>query len=475
MKKYFLAGLAILAAVSAVSSAAAQCPPATGGDPDGDYIIAGTRAGVPYANGLTMDVYTPAGPPRPAALVIRGRQGDHYDFITKVYEALTRSGYAWFVPDYRSEEDVAAAIQFVECKGRFPISGGLVLVGEDNGAAIALKLGGPGGVVTIAANMHAVGETRPAAGTRLLMLQGDQDKENLPQAEALCKTLKNCTLYVQTPGAHSFTGWHPQSEDYREELDAWLRKDQRGLWKDISYARPGGRDLGMDAFIPRGTGPFPAVIVVHGGGMARDKVTYIAPIFEPLAKANIAWFSIDYPSLQFYHRPDQLDRLRDAIRHVKKHAARYHVDPNRLALMGESYSAPMVTIVASKPCPGCEVQAVLSFYGSYKAMMPTNETARARMDALYGAGAWTEQTVHEYAPYELAHKGMPPVLVVQGTGENGGAERSTEYSEHLKELGVPSELLLVEGAPHGIENWEEHPEWSFYKQKVVEWLKLTWK
>lgn len=471
MRQIILAGAAILIAIS---SAPAQCPAATGGDQAGDYIIAGTRADVPYGNGLTMDVYTPPGPARPAALIIRGRQGDHYNFVTKLYESLTRAGYAWFVPDYRSADDITAAMRFIECPGRFPISGGLVLVGEDNGAANALKLGGAAGVVTVAADLHGLGETKPASSGRVLMIQGDQDKDNLPQAEALCKGLKGCTFYVQSPGAHSFTGWHPQSEDYREELDAWLRHDQRGLWKDISYARPGGRDLGMDAFIPRGTGPFPAVIVVHGGGMARDKVTYIAPIFEPLAKANIAWFSIDYPSTQFYHRQDQLERLRDAIRYVKKHAARYHVDPNRLALMGESFSAPMVTIVSSKPCEGCAVQAVLSFYGSYKATLPTTDAARARMDALYGAGAWTAQTINEYAPYELAHKGMPPVLVVQGTGEAGGLERSKEYHDHLKELGVPTDLLLVEGAPHGIENWEEHPEWAFYKQKVVDWLKGTW-
>ncbi len=465
---------------SAPTRRSMPCPAAAGGDPDGDYIIAGTVADVPYDRGQKMDVYAPAGEPRPAAVVIRGRHGNQFDFVTKLFEQLTRAGYAWFVPDYRDDGDLAAALDFIRCPGRFAITNTLILVGEDNGAAAALRSAARDsrvtGVVTVAASLGGdAGASEAMPQVPVLMIQGDQDKEFTPrQAQNLCSRLKSCNVYVQSPAPHAFEQWHPQTEDYQEELDAWLRGDQRGLWKDISYSRPGGRDLLMDAFIPRGAGPFPAVIIVHGGGFARDKVTYIAPIFEPLARANIAWFSIDYTPLPYIHRPEQLEQLREAIRYVKRHARRYNIDPNRLALMGESFSAPMVTIVASKPCPGCEVQAVLSFYGSYKAAIPQDAAARARLDAMYGPGAWTAETLHEYAPYDLAHPGMPPVLVVQGTGERG-FERSREYYEHLKELGVPTELVLVPGAPHGIENWEGHPEWAFYKKKVVDWLKATWR
>jgi hypothetical protein len=34
-------------------------------------------------------------------------------------------------------------------------------------------------------------------------------------------------------------------------------------------------------------------------------------------------------------------------------------------------------------------------------------------------------------------------------------------------------LLLLEGAPHGMENWEGHLEWRHYKKKLVEWLKAA--
>lgn len=449
------------------------------GNPDGNYIIPGSMGDIPYKSGLTLDAYAPSGNPRPAALVIHGSRGDKRGYITSIYEQLTRDGYAWFAPNFKNaDEDIAAALAFIRCPGRFNITGKIILVGDDTGAQTALKLAAAGdiaGVVTVGAKLDEATEKSASTNAPMLMIHGAEDEQwSLAKAQSFCGRLKNCRVYPELGARHVFENWSSAQWDYKEELDAWLVGDRRGLWKDISYSRAGGRDLLMDAFVPQGAGPFPAVIVIHGGGFARDKVTYIAPIFEPLAKAGIAWFSIDYTSPAYIRLPDVHDQVRDAIRYIRKHAARYHVDPHRLALMGESFSAPIATVVASKACPGCEVQAVLSFYGNYRPGVPEDAAGRARLDTLYGAGAWTAETLHDFAPYDLAHTGMPPVLVLQGTAEQGGPARSKEYCDRLKEIGVPTELVLLEGAPHGIENWEEHPEWAFYKKKVVDWLKATW-
>ena len=74
--------------------------------------------------------------------------------------------------------------------------------------------------------------------------------------------------------------------------------------------------------------PRPAVIVVHGGGWeAGDKVTYVTPLFEPLARANLAWFSIDYRLTPAFTNQDQLADVRQAIRFVRAEHARFNIDP----------------------------------------------------------------------------------------------------------------------------------------------------
>jgi alpha-L-fucosidase 2 len=448
--------------------------PLPAGDPAGNYIIPGSVGGIAYRQGVALDAYAPAGAPRPAAVVIHGDAGDRRGFVTRLYEQLTRAGYAWFAPDYRDAEDVAAALDFVRCPGRFNLDGRLILIGEGTGAAIALELAARGGI----AGVVTVGAARPKgpAAARLdvpvLMIQGAADDEwPAPEAEGLCRGLGRCAFYAAPGAGHTFENWLPAQWAYREELDAWLRQDRRGLWKDIAYARPGGRELFMDAYLPEGPGPFPAVIVAHGGGWeGGDKITYIAPIFEPLARAKIAWFSIDYRLLPYVHNPEQLDDLRAAIRHVKQHAARYHVDPDRVAILGESASGQLVTQVAAEPCPGCEVQAVVSLYGVYRFDPSEEATPKARLDALFGA--WTKETLRAYSPLHRAHAGMPPVLLLQGT-EDRLQKGTLAYAARLEELGVPHELVILKGAPHGMENWEGHPEWGFWKEKVVSWLKAT--
>lgn len=83
-----------------------------------------------------------------------------------------------------------------------------------------------------------------------------------------------------------------------------------------------GLPLTMDANLPEGRGPFPAVIVVHGSGWeAGDRLTYVSPVMLLLARENFAWFSIDYRLTPFVRNEEQLEDLRDAIRYVRVHAA----------------------------------------------------------------------------------------------------------------------------------------------------------
>src|SRR6476469_5718544 len=66
-------------------------------------------------------------------------------------------------------------------------------------------------------------------------------------------------------------------------------------FNDVEYATPDGISLRLDAAIPAGRGPFPAAILVHGGGWVRgDRRLEVAPLFQPLTEAGIAWFSISY-------------------------------------------------------------------------------------------------------------------------------------------------------------------------------------
>jgi acetyl esterase/lipase len=334
---------------------------------------------------MTLDAYAPAGKRRPAAILIHGRQGDKSTHLTQLFEVLDRAGFAWFSVNYRSLDDVRAAVAYVRCPGRFNIDGRLIFIAEDEGAPFAARVAQElkaSGLVLFGAQVD--GSTSPL-DIPVLMIHGMADEESPPaKAEALCRTWNNCEFFPVAGGIHNFENWHPDQWDWKEKLIAWLRGDNRGLWNDITYSRPDGRDLRMNAFIPAGAGPLPAVIIAHGGGWeAGDRVTYVSPVFGPLARAGFAWFSIDYRLTPYVHNVQQLDDLRAAIRYVRNHAEQFHVDPRRIAILGESASGQMVMQVASEPCPGCEVQAVVSFYGVYDfAAWPNDAETRRTLDSI---------------------------------------------------------------------------------------------
>src|SRR5262245_56746617 len=77
--------------------------------------------------------------------------------------------------------------------------------------------------------------------------------------------------------------------------------DGSELRRDIQFARAPDRErkpvsLKLDVSIPAGGGPFPAAIIVHGGGWeAGDKaIEWVQPLFGPLTDAGFVWFSINY-------------------------------------------------------------------------------------------------------------------------------------------------------------------------------------
>jgi alpha-L-fucosidase 2 len=441
------------------------------------YFLAGVQTDIEYKSGLPLNAYAPSGPRRPAALLIHGSSGDKSTHITQLFPLLTKAGYAWFSVNYRSVADIRAAVEFIRCPGRFAIEPQLLLIGEDTGVSLALELaarGGFRGVIGFGAANAAAAMHDPRTPVVLFHGAADTDVDPKPLEEA-CRSWTTCRFELIPHGIHNLENWHPAEWEWREEFTAILRNGKRGLWKDIVYSRPGGMPLAMDANLPEGKGPFPAVIVVHGGGWeAGDKVTYVSPVLSLLSRARFAWFSIDYRLTPYVRNEQQLDDLRNAIRYVRVHAARFNIHSDRIAILGESAGGQMVSQVASEPCSGCEVQAVVSFYGVYD-FLPWTRDRKSKdtaetLDRMFGT--WDVDTLRRYSPISHVHAGMPPVLMLQGTADEL-YKGSLAYEQRLKQSGVPHELILLKGAPHGMENWAGHPEWEVYQEKLVRWLNRT--
>lgn len=259
---------------------------------------------------------------------------------------------------------------------------------------------------------------------------------------------------------------------------------------DVPFASPAGKSLLLDLHVPAGRGPFPAVIVVHGGGFDMgDKRSFVTPLFEPLTAAGFAWFTINYrlaPEAKF---PEPVQDLESAIRWVKANAAVYRVDPARIALVGESAGGYLVSYVGTHPTPETRVAAVVPFYApndpagmmeQIRLHPEQFDSAKSRQHANRGGGMrffdGGPERLREMSPLAAVRPGLPPFLCIHGDAdEQVPYSQSVLMRDALQAAGVPCRLITVEGGRHGMMNWEKSPAMLYWKRELIDWLKATLK
>ena len=261
----------------------------------------------------------------------------------------------------------------------------------------------------------------------------------------------------------------------------------------MEYGRPGGKALLLDLYVPDGPGPFPAAILVHGGGFDQgSKSTNVRPLFEPLAAAGFAWFSIDYRLAPEFRAPDAIADIDTAIRWVKANAKTYHVDAAKIALIGESAGGYLVDYAGTHYTPATKVDAVVSFYGpadyarlaelrrdhperfnmaSINRHLANGGSARfLGMDKLDAEGL---AKLHAMSPMFAVHRGMPPFLLIHGNKDDQVAyEESPAFCDAIRKVGTACELITIEGGGHGMNGWKD-PSTQHYKPEMIAWLKKT--
>jgi alpha-L-fucosidase 2 len=263
-----------------------------------------------------------------------------------------------------------------------------------------------------------------------------------------------------------------------------------GLQTDVEFAQVGGVSLTLDAFVPAGDGPFPTCIFVHGGGFMRgDKQSYIKPLFEPLGAAGFTWFTINYRLAPDHRWPACAEDVATAVRWVRAHAKQYKVDPQRIALIGESAGGHLVSwhgatmaeskAADSKAAGDATVAAVVPFYAPHDLEMHVrrrNELGPS-MTALLGLTELNDEawkTLRAASPIQKIHPGMPPYLLIHGDADVQVAyEQSPLFQAKMKAAGNVCDLIKIPAGVHGMGGWDKLG--SDYREQLIAWLRKTLK
>ena len=116
---------------------------------------------------------------------------------------------------------------------------------------------------------------------------------------------------------------------------------------DQVYAQRADVGLAADVYRPSGAGPFPAVLLIHGGSWQRGDRHRMTEIGERLARHGYVAVSIDYRLAPEHQFPAQLHDCQAAVRWMRREAARLAIDPERIGAFGYSAGAHLAAMLAT--------------------------------------------------------------------------------------------------------------------------------
>jgi alpha-L-fucosidase 2 len=254
--------------------------------------------------------------------------------------------------------------------------------------------------------------------------------------------------------------------------------DSPTMRSNVEYGQASGEKLLLDVCQPKGNGPFPVAIYVHGGGWTGgDKANPDdAPVLDLLTEARFTWFSINYRLAPEHRWPACINDVQTAIRWVKANAARYKGDPSRIALIGYSAGGQLVCFAATLVDDSVRVQAVVGFAPGTDFVQALskdgNVLGRAQRGLLNRPAEITAESLgmlQAISPINHIRPGLPPFLIL-----HGDADRSVPYQQSLtlqaklRKNGVECELITLPGAPHRLTQWKQHlPD---YRSRTIAWL-----
>lgn len=132
--------------------------------------------------------------------------------------------------------------------------------------------------------------------------------------------------------------------------------------RGIQFASPDGFALTLDVYQPRSAGRVPILVQIYGGAWQRGAPGDNAAVAKYFASRGYVVFAIDYRHAPRWQRPTQIEDVRAALAWIRRRAAEYDGDPDRIALIGRSSGAQLALVAAYETVtPG--VAAVVSYYG----------------------------------------------------------------------------------------------------------------
>lgn len=269
--------------------------------------------------------------------------------------------------------------------------------------------------------------------------------------------------------------------------------------EDVEYLRHGDKPLLARVYKPRGAGPFPLVVDLHGGAWCNKDRMADEGTDLPLARSGVVVVALDFRMPPEGKYPDSVVDVNYAIRWCKARAAQWGSRADRVGVLGVSSGGHQAMLAAMRPAdpryasvPGgagmdATVRAVVLCWpvidplGRYTYAKECVREGRHLKQAQNWIAShdkyWADEAeMAEGNPTRALERGesvqMPPAIYLQGTEDiaHPKANRDNFIAQYRK-AGGRVELHLFEGVGEAfITNDPNSPQAAAAIDKIIEFV-----
>ncbi len=262
--------------------------------------------------------------------------------------------------------------------------------------------------------------------------------------------------------------------------------------KEIEFRRnSAGRMLMARIYQPKGTGPFPVVLDLHGGAWNNKDRTAEEPMDRALAASGLLVFAIDMTLAPEAPYPACVQDANYAVRWLKANAATWRGDASKLGVYGSSSGGHVAELLAMRPHDArynaiplagpAKADASVAWIATRSPISDTvaryENAERLHRDGMIKANKiffnpW--ETIHESNPREIVERKEKitrvPFLIMQGALDDNMLPAAQEnFVKLYKAASGQCEFHLFENSPH---EWvaQEGPQTDKARATVKEFI-----
>jgi acetyl esterase/lipase len=281
---------------------------------------------------------------------------------------------------------------------------------------------------------------------------------------------------------------------------------QPGTMTTLTYCTQHGTGLAMDVHQPPAGAarPAPVALYVHGGGftlgnrrlggqggsLANHAGALLPQLRAVLNHHGVVVAAIDYRLAPLNPWPAALRDAKCAVRFLRAHAGALGIDPRRIGAWGSSAGGTLASLLGLVgPGAGLDqgqyaghssgVQAVVDMFGAADLADIGDSDAFTRAIARVALGS-SASVRRSASPLSYLGAGAavaggavsgPSYLILHGTDDHSVPPRhSRELARRLAAAGSPVELVLVQGARHGLNHPSQRPTPAQVTELVANFL-----